>query len=216
MNVRVSAFGGRGFLVEPADESASTAWVLAVAERCRRTWPQAEVIPGLASVLVARPVPPGSHSRFAEQLRGALDLHPGGLAAADGPAASGAEHLIPVRYDGPDLASLAAHLDVPAPELVSRHLATTWTVAAIGFSPGFGYLTCTDPLFADVPRRAQPRTRVPAGSVALAAGMCAVYPSATPGGWQLIGTTDVVMFDPGAQPPARLSVGDVVRFSENG
>ncbi len=93
-----------------------------------------------------------------------------------------------------------------------RHLAATWTVAAVGFSPGFGYLTSDDPVFGQVPRRADPRRRVPAGSVALAGGMCAVYPSATPGGWQLIGTSDVSLFDPDAVSPALLAAGDAVRF----
>jgi KipI family sensor histidine kinase inhibitor len=96
----------------------------------------------------------------------------------------------------------------------SRHGRAEWTVAALGFSPGFGYLTCPDPLFSSVPRRADPRPRVPAGSVALAAGMCAVYPSATPGGWQLVGSTDRVLFDPGQDPPAVLAAGDRIVFDE--
>jgi KipI family sensor histidine kinase inhibitor len=87
-------------------------------------------------------------------------------------------------------------------------------VAALGFSPGFGYLTTTDPLFAQVARRPDPRRRVPAGSVALAAGMCAVYPSPTPGGWQLIGSTKATLFDSEVRPPNLLVVGDLVQFVE--
>ena len=123
-------------------------------------------------------------------------------------------HTLPTRYDGPDLADVAATLRLPAAEVVRRHAAAIWTVAAIGFSPGFGYLTTTDPLFAAVGRRAHPRPRVPRGSVALAAQMCAIYPSATPGGWQLIGSTTAELFDVAAEHPALLRVGDRVEFVE--
>ena len=123
-------------------------------------------------------------------------------------------HTLPTRYDGPDLADVAAMLRLPAAEVVRRHQAAIWTVAAVGFSPGFGYLTTPDPLFAAVGRRADPRPRVPRGSVALAAQMCAVYPSATPGGWQLIGSTTAELFDVTAEHPALLRVGDRVEFVE--
>jgi KipI family sensor histidine kinase inhibitor len=211
MTALVRPFGDEGFLVEPGPgEEAGTSWVLAVSDACRRLWPGSRVVPGLASVLVTREVPHGQHSSVAAALRmalagGADDLgvhRPGGARS----------HEVPVAYDGPDLPVLAGALGIPAEELVARHRAVPWTVAAIGFAPGFGYLTCADPLFADVPRRPDPRPRVPAGAVALAAGMCAVYPSASPGGWQLIGRTDLVMFDPDADPPCRLRAGDVVRF----
>lgn len=211
MSVVVRPFGDQGFLVEPgAGQRAGTAWVLAVADACQRHWPASSVVPGLASVLVTRPVPRGQHGRLAAQLRAAMERVPS-RSVALGPG-SARTHVIPVRYDGPDLAEVAAALGVPADVLVERHLAVPWTVAAIGFTPGFGYLTTDDPLFARVGRRQDPRTRVPAGAVALAAGMCAVYPSASPGGWQLIGATDAVMFDPGTDPPSRLRAGDAVRF----
>ncbi|MCU0302417.1 MAG: allophanate hydrolase subunit 1, partial [Candidatus Nanopelagicales bacterium] len=100
------------------------------------------------------------------------------------------------------MADVATMLRLPAAEVVRRHAEAVWTVAAIGFSPGFGYLTTADPLFAGVVRRPDPRPRVPRGSVALAAGMCAVYPSATPGGWQLIATTATELFDVHAEHPA--------------
>jgi UPF0271 protein len=129
-----------------------------------------------------------------------------------GQADRGVEHRIEVRYDGEDVGEVAAALGVSIGELTARHASTTWTVAALGFSPGFGYLTCDDPLFAGIARRSQPRTRVPAGALAVAAGMCAVYPSASPGGWQLIGSTDEVLFDALSVTPARLAPGDRVRF----
>jgi KipI family sensor histidine kinase inhibitor len=121
---------------------------------------------------------------------------------------------VPTRYDGADLRDVAELVGVSTQEVIRRHGAATWTVAAIGFSPGFGYLTGSDPLFSGIGRRADPRPRVPRGAVALAAGMCAVYPSATPGGWQLIGSSDVDLFDAGATRPAQLRVGDRVTFVE--
>ncbi|GAA1204623.1 5-oxoprolinase/urea amidolyase family protein [Microbacterium maritypicum] len=121
------------------------------------------------------------------------------------------EVTVPVRYDGEDLEEAASLLSVTAEELVNRHLAAHWRVAFSGFAPGFGYVVSSDPLF-DVPRRASPRTRVPAGSVALAGEFTGVYPRESPGGWQLIGRTDAAMWDIDRDPPALLSPGTAVRF----
>lgn len=121
------------------------------------------------------------------------------------------EAVIPVRYDGEDLDEAASLLGVTAEELVNRHLAADWRVAFSGFAPGFGYVVSSDPLF-DVPRRSSPRTRVPAGSVALAGQFTGVYPRESPGGWQLIGRTDAVMWDIDRTPPALLAPGTTVRF----
>ncbi|MDT0156056.1 urea amidolyase family protein [Microbacterium sp. ARD32] len=121
------------------------------------------------------------------------------------------EVTVPVRYDGEDLAEVAGLLGVSADEIVNRHLAAEWRVAFSGFAPGFGYAVGRDPLF-DVPRRSSPRTRVPAGSVALAGYFTGVYPRESPGGWQLIGRTDAVMWDVDRDPPALLSPGTLVRF----
>lgn len=121
------------------------------------------------------------------------------------------EVTIAVRYDGEDLVETAELLGVSADELISRHLAAKWQVAFSGFAPGFGYIVSNDPLF-DVPRRASPRTRVPAGAVALAGQFTGVYPRESPGGWQLIGQTDAVMWDTDRDPPALLSPGTRVRF----
>lgn len=121
------------------------------------------------------------------------------------------EVTVPVRYDGEDLDEAAALLGVSAAELVNRHLGADWKVAFSGFAPGFGYVVSSDPLF-DVPRRSSPRTRVPAGSVALAGQFTGVYPRESPGGWQLIGRTDALMWDIDRDPPALLSPGTTVRF----
>jgi len=116
-----------------------------------------------------------------------------------------------VRYDGPDLADVAALWGVSPEEVARVHAGTEFTVAFCGFAPGFGYLTGL-PARYDVPRRATPRTAVPAGSVALAGPYTGVYPRSSPGGWQLIGTTDAVLWDHARVPAALLSPGTRVRF----
>ncbi|WP_393085705.1 allophanate hydrolase subunit 1 [Streptomyces sp. LN704] len=118
---------------------------------------------------------------------------------------------IPVRYDGPDLADVAARWGVPEHEVPEIHAAAEFRVAFCGFAPGFGYLTGLPSRY-DVPRRATPRTSVPAGSVALAGPYTGVYPRSSPGGWQLIGTTDAVLWDHARVPAALLAPGSRVRF----
>jgi KipI family sensor histidine kinase inhibitor len=118
---------------------------------------------------------------------------------------------LPVRYDGPDLAEVAAHWGVTPHEVARIHAGTEFSVAFCGFAPGFGYLTGLPPRY-DVPRRATPRTAVPAGAVALAGPYTGVYPRSSPGGWQLIGTTDAVLWDHTRVPAALLSPGTRVRF----
>ncbi|MFJ3286292.1 allophanate hydrolase subunit 1 [Streptomyces sp. NPDC086669] len=118
---------------------------------------------------------------------------------------------LPVRYDGPDLADVAAHWGVPPDEVARIHAGTEFSVAFCGFAPGFGYLTGL-PRRYDVPRRATPRTAVPAGAVALAGPYTGVYPRSSPGGWQLIGTTDAVLWDHTRMPAALLAPGTRVRF----
>lgn len=119
---------------------------------------------------------------------------------------------IPVRYDGADLAEAAKLLGWTPEELVRRHTAAAWTVGFVGFAPGFAYLTSDDPQLV-VPRRASPRTRVPAGSVALAGPYSGVYPRESPGGWQLVGRTDAPVWDVTRERPALLLPGDEVRFT---
>jgi KipI family sensor histidine kinase inhibitor len=131
------------------------------------------------------------------------------------PMARSREHRIPVRYDGMDLDSVASAGGLSVEEIITRHSARAYTVDLLGFVPGFAYLSELDAAL-QLPRRAQPRSRVPAGSVAIAAAQTAVYPLDTPGGWHLIGTTQTVLFDPARNPPALLTPGDSVRFERVG
>ena len=118
---------------------------------------------------------------------------------------------IPVVYDGPDLTDVASRIDLSVEEVVRRHAAGEYVVAFCGFAPGFGYLTGLDPALC-LPRRTVPRTRIPAGSVAVADRFTSVYPSNSPGGWHLLGRTTTVMWDLDRQPPALLAPGTRVRF----
>lgn len=124
-------------------------------------------------------------------------------------------HVLPVRYggeDGPDLVSVAVRLGLDVQELIARHCAPEYRVAMLGFAPGFAYLLGLDPRL-QVPRREQPRVRVPAGSVALGGAQTGIYPSELPGGWQLIGRTSAALFDAeNFAHPSLLLPGDRVRF----
>ena len=125
-----------------------------------------------------------------------------------------AVHEVPVRYggeDGPDLLDVARATGLDPRRVVELHAGREYTAFMLGFVPGFAYLGPLPPELA-VGRRATPRTRVPAGAVAIASGQTAVYPAATPGGWHLIGRTTVSLFDPAADPPALIRPGDRVRF----
>ncbi|MGV9415240.1 5-oxoprolinase subunit B family protein [Nocardia sp. NPDC003693] len=133
---------------------------------------------------------------------------PGEPAAVDSPTEP---VLIPVRYDGEDLAAVAELLGLTEAEVIAQHTGVEWRCAFAGFAPGFGYLESPDGRLS-VPRRDRARTAIPAGAVALAGGYSAVYPRRSPGGWQLIGTTEAVMFHVDQDPPALVRAGTRVRF----
>ncbi len=122
-----------------------------------------------------------------------------------------ADVVIDVVYDGPDLAEVADHTGLSIAAVVDAHTATLWRVGFSGFAPGFAYLVDGDPRLR-VPRRVEPRTSVPAGSVGLAGEFSAVYPRQSPGGWQLIGRTDAVLWDLQRSNPALLAQGMWVQF----
>jgi KipI family sensor histidine kinase inhibitor len=137
-----------------------------------------------------------------------LDLQ----AALSAPPAGAARAVeLRVRYDGPDLPELSRLTGLSPEEVVARHVGGDYVVAFLGFQPGFGYLVGGDEAL-HVPRRDDPRTRVPAGSVAIAGPYSGVYPRESPGGWRLLGSTATPMFDADREPPTLLSPGDRVRF----
>ena len=121
------------------------------------------------------------------------------------------EILIPIVYDGPDLQTVVDHLGLTPTSFIARHLATTFEVEMLGFTPGFAYLS-GGPIDWDVPRRTTPRSRVEAGSIGLAAHYTGLYPLAGPGGWQIIGRTTKPLFDPSAEDPFTLHPAMQVRF----
>ncbi len=121
------------------------------------------------------------------------------------------EVTIPVRYDGPDLDLVAETAGISPEEVIRLHTGATYEVAFCGFAPGFGYLTGL-PECLQQPRLDSPRTKVPVGSVGIAGEFTAAYPRATPGGWRLIGSTNITLFDAKAETPALLAPGDEVRF----
>ena len=118
---------------------------------------------------------------------------------------------IAVKYDGPDLNDVAERTGLTIERVISLHSSASYRAFMVGFAPGFAYLGELDAALV-LPRKAVPRVRVPAGSVAIAGVQTAVYPLPTPGGWHLIGSTDAVMFDPSRAEPALIRAGDTVRF----
>ncbi|MGW2665399.1 5-oxoprolinase subunit B family protein [Nocardia tengchongensis] len=139
----------------------------------------------------------------------------GGETGSAGENSEPAPVLIPVRYDGEDLPEVARLLGLSEAEVVAQHTGVVWRCAFVGFAPGFGYLESPDARLT-VPRRTQSRTAIPAGAVALAGGYSAVYPRRSPGGWQVIGTTDAPMWDVDRDPPALVRAGTPVRFVDAG
>ncbi|WP_327269174.1 allophanate hydrolase subunit 1 [Streptomyces sp. NBC_01218] len=227
--VRVLPAGRDALLVELDSGEAAEAFHAEVLRRRDRGElpPVREIVPGARTVLLdgigdtaapdTRPARPGRAfgpsradrldrlDRFARELAG-WTVRP--LRVADGPAVR-----VPVVYDGPDLEEVAALWGVPPGEVAAVHSGTAFRVAFCGFAPGFGYLTGL-PERLHVPRRATPRTRVPAGALALAGPYTGVYPRASPGGWRLIGRMPDPdrLWDPARDPAALLVPGARVRF----
>lgn len=197
-------YGDRALLVEVGDLDA-VASVRAALERAPLPGQQ-ELVPAARTVLIRLDRPPADTD---VALLRRLPLSDSG-AAAETPLVT-----VPVHFDGPDLAEVSSRTGRPVPELVEELTGLELTVAFGGFSPGFGYLTGL-PEHLHVPRRETPRTRVPAGAVGLAGPFAGVYPSASPGGWQLVGHTDVVLFDVDRDPPALFRPGVRVRFERSG
>lgn len=203
---------------EPGPPARDRVLALAALLRRDRIAGTVDVVEGHASLAVHVDRELGLGDRLAamkalraelEARLGQLDSNPPAPDATPGPTVE-----IPVAYGGdggPDLLAVAAACALDPEDLVALHAAPLYRVELIGFLPGFAYLSGLDPRLV-LPRRARPRPRVPAGSVAIAGNQAGIYPSESPGGWHLLGTTSAVLFDPYADSPCLLRAGDRVRF----
>lgn len=196
----VLAMGERALLVEagPLDPPAlADAITLSLGDRLE------DVLPAASTVLVRliEEVTPEVIERITRLTTSGIDPAPVVAGAVD----------IDVRYDGEDLAAVAEAVGLSIAEVVELHSGAEYRVEFCGFAPGFAYLSGL-PSRLHLPRRATPRVRVPAGSVAIAADYSAVYPSASPGGWHLLGSTSTVVWDVQQTPPSPLRPGVAVRF----
>lgn len=203
----VRPFGDRAFLIEL--EQRIDPSIIDGARAIADAWEQrglGEAIPAYASVVVAFDP---ARTSWKDAAAAATTL----AAAPPPPAAFPAGRLveIPTVYDGPDLAETAARSDLSSAELVALHSGREYRAFFLGFMPGLAYCGMLDPRI-DAPRLASPRPRVPAGSVAIANGQTIVYPVDSPGGWRLIGRTELEIFDPGRDPAALIRAGDRLRF----
>ncbi|MGI8998853.1 MAG: 5-oxoprolinase subunit PxpB [Candidatus Limnocylindria bacterium] len=198
----IRPFGDSALLVEL--ESADQAQALAASLRTDPLPGVRESVPGLASLLVELD-PIGADP---ELVSSALERR---IRSLDPTPPAGRLHTISVVYDGPDLAEVADLIGLSPSEVVARHSQVELRVLFCGFAPGFSYLGDLSPELR-VERLATPRTRTPAGSVAIAGPMSGIYPADLPGGWRIIGRTDASLFDPRRDPPALLLPGDRVRF----
>jgi KipI family sensor histidine kinase inhibitor len=199
----VLPYGDAGLLLEVAD----TAEVVVLADACRAAdLPGVlDVVPAARTVLLV--LEPGTELASVRRVVEELEVR-----AGEGAAAPAGSIEIPVVYDGPDLAEVARLTGLSEADVVAAHTGRPWRVAFGGFAPGFAYLSGGDPRLA-VARRDEARTAVPAGSVGLAGEFSGIYPRPSPGGWQLIGRTDSVLWDSDRDPPALLAPGAEVRFT---
>jgi len=207
---RVVPFGEGALLVELAEEFQENVvgWARGIADAWEATLAFGPAVPAYTSALLRFDplrLAPAEAEKFAAEL----------LARADFTTTAGNRPprviQVPTSYDGPDLAETAERSHLNVEQLVALHAGREYTAYFLGFLPGFAYCGRLDPRIV-APRLERPRERVPAGSVAVADGQTAVYPLASPGGWRLIGRTDLVMFDAGAAEPVRLRAGDRLRF----
>jgi 5-oxoprolinase (ATP-hydrolysing) subunit B len=164
-----------------------------------------EVVPGMNNLTVVFDPLHADYDDLAAQLDAGWD-------AAAVSHDAGAQIDIPVHYDGPDLADVAKHTGFGIDEVVKRHTQGEYIVFFLGFQPGFAYLGGLDESL-HTPRRAEPRLEVPAGAVGIGGAQTGIYPAASPGGWQLLGRTEVKLFDPSRNPPTLMQPGDRVRFT---
>ena len=166
-----------------------------------------DLVPAWTSLLVHYDLLRISHPQLVQQLTPLLEAW-----LAEAPQFAPAPLLeLPIWYAGEDLAAVAAACELSVSEVIALHSGVEYRVGAIGFAPGFAYLSELDGRLA-LTRRSTPRTRVPAGSLAIAERQTAIYPQASPGGWHLLGRCPWSLFDWQAAQPCRLALGDRVRF----
>lgn len=196
-------YGDHALMLQCGSTAEVLAWVDALAAAALPG--VVDVVPAARTVLVKLDSPrlQGVTRQRLRRMRVAADAGP--------PADRSADVVIDVVYDGPDLAEVASHTGLSTAQVIEAHTATPWRVGFSGFAPGFAYLVDGDARLR-VPRRSEPRTSVPAGSVALAGEFSAVYPRQSPGGWQLIGHSDAVLWDLDRPNPALLTRGMWVQF----
>lgn len=216
-----------GITIVPLGESA---WTVVLGDKISRALHQrvtamaaridAAQLPGLVEIVPAYATVTVFFEGSAPEMRARLEAvcHPEYREGADpnghrerSEVAEPFLHTIPVIYDGPDLEYVAEQTGLSTAEVIRHHSEPEYLVYLLGFAPGFAYLGDLHPALV-LPRRSSPRTRVPAGSVAIAGAQTAVYPLVTPGGWHLLGSTPLRMFDPARDPAALLKAGDRVCF----
>jgi KipI family sensor histidine kinase inhibitor len=194
--VKVNRYGWQGALIECHSEEVS-----AVTDACLRSDLFTEVVPAECTVLVCwdKDLSISQIEYLIANVTAVSAASPGRLVE------------IPVTYNGQDLTEVSQRTGLSESEVIELHSSTIFNAAFAGFAPGFMYCTGL-PEILQLPRRATPRTSVPAGSLAIADAYTAIYPLNSPGGWNLIGTTDIKMFDAKADQPSFLLPGDRVRF----
>ncbi|CAM3103285.1 allophanate hydrolase subunit 1 [Mycobacterium intermedium] len=196
-------YGDQALLLECDDIAGVLAWTEAVRAAA---WPGVvDIVPAARTVLLKLDGP-RLQAIMRHRLRKLRVMPDESTPAEDGELVT-----IDVVYDGPDLAEVSRHTGLTTAQIINAHTGTRWRVGFCGFAPGFAYLVGGDRRL-QVPRRAEPRTSVPAGAVALAGEFSAIYPRQSPGGWQIIGRTDAVLWDIDRENPALLTQGMWVQF----
>jgi KipI family sensor histidine kinase inhibitor len=200
-------YGDRALLLQFDSTAEVLAWTDAI--RAADLPGVLDIVPAARTVLVELAGP--RYQAPTRQRLAALRLDRAALEDSTAPAGREPDVVIDVVYDGADLDEVARLTGLAADQVVAAHTGTLWRAGFGGFAPGFAYLVGGDARL-QVPRRAEPRTKVPAGSVGLAGKFSGVYPRESPGGWQLIGRTDAVLWDVDREPPALVTSGMWVQF----
>ncbi len=206
----IREYGDQALLLEFDDTAEVLAWTDAISDA--DLLGVLDIVPASRTVLIKLAGP--RYQAPTRQRLGTLRVSPAAVSEFRMPAAGQADVEIDVVYDGPDLAEVAQLTGLTPEQVVAAHTGTLWLVGFGGFAPGFVYLVDGDPRL-EVPRRAEPRTKVPVGSVGLAGEFSGVYPRESPGGWQLIGRTSedqAALWDLDRESPALLTPGMKVQF----